>query len=251
LEQIRLALLLLDLGFHAEVEGGKISSFLALRKQNRDQSFQPVDALAMTVCGRRERELGGCVGLNEWLDELEGSRLLNGSLDLFVRYEGCDGQTSVVLDGVVVVKGEREEPDGDPAFDHGFLILGAAVHGHVCQCRGAVTQCLDVGGFALVDDRVQTSHGYDVAAGGLTMLEEVFEDAGADSGLINVANVVSVLLGHCDDFIETLLYDIAPKKEAWSITIKKVICIDCEHYKCCLCFVYLSHHFILLTCFQL
>ena len=41
------------------------------------------------------------------------------------------------------------------------------------------------------------------------MLEEVFEDAGADSRLLDVADVVGVLLGDGDDFVQTLFNDVS------------------------------------------
>ena len=131
LKDVGLALLLLDLRLHAEVEGRQISRLFALRHQHRDQPLQPVDALPVAVRGRGGGELGRRVALDERLDQFEGAGFLHRGLDFFVRDEGCDGETSVVLDGVVVVEGEREQPRGDFALDHGLLVFCSAVHGHV------------------------------------------------------------------------------------------------------------------------
>ncbi len=48
-------------------------------------------------------------------------RLLNGGLDFFVGDEGGDGEAGVVLDRVVVVEGEGEQPRRNFPFDHRFL----------------------------------------------------------------------------------------------------------------------------------
>ncbi len=71
-------------------------------------------------------------------------------------------------------------------------------------------QRLDVSRLALVDDGVEAAHSDDVATGRLAVLEEVFEDAGADAGLFDVPDVVGVLLGDGDDFVEALFDDVTP-----------------------------------------
>ena len=91
-----------------------------------------------------------------------------------------------------------------------YLILGASVHGDVSKRRRAMPERFDVGGFAFVDDGVEAAHGDDVAASRFWMFEEVLEDAGADASLVDVPDVVGVLLGHGNNFVEAFFDHVTP-----------------------------------------
>ena len=69
LEEVCLALLFLDLSLHAEVECSEVSSLFTLRQEDRYETLEPVDALAVAVCGRCQGEFGRGVRLNEGLDQ--------------------------------------------------------------------------------------------------------------------------------------------------------------------------------------
>jgi len=175
-EYARLALLLLDAGLHAEVERGQVARLLADGAEHRDQPLQPVVALAVRVRQVRLGELGRRVRRDERVDQVERLGLEHGRLDLLVGHQHGDGQERVVLDVVVRVEREREQPRGHVPLYHQLLVLGAAVQRQVGQRPGAVPQGRDVPSSALVQQHVQTAEPDHVAARHLAVLEQVLED---------------------------------------------------------------------------
>ncbi|MFO0004805.1 MAG: hypothetical protein ACK559_27110, partial [bacterium] len=73
-----------------------------------------------------------------------------------------------------------------------------------------MAQCLNVCGLALTHHRVQAAHGDHITACGLTVLEEIFQDAGAHPCLLDIPDLgTGVLLGHGHRPVQALLHHIA------------------------------------------
>jgi len=176
-EYAGLALLLLDAGLHAEVEGGQVARLLPDGAQHRHQSLQPMVALAVGVGQVGLGELGRGVGGDERVDQVQGLGLEDGRLDFLVGHQNGYGQERVVLDVVVRVERQREQPRGHVPLDHQLLVFGTSVQRQVGQSAGTVSQGRDVSSAALVQQHVQTPEFDDIAARHFAVFEQVLENS--------------------------------------------------------------------------
>ena len=111
-EDVGVTLLPLDARLHAKMEGSQIAGLFAIGTQNWNQSFQPMFALPVGMCQIGSRKSRGVVGGDKGFHQIQASRLQHLGFNLLVGYQHCNGQAGIVLDVIIVVEGQWEQPHG-------------------------------------------------------------------------------------------------------------------------------------------
>jgi len=114
---------------------------------------------------------------DERVDQVQGFGLEHGRLDFFVGHQNGYGQERVILDVVVRVERQREQPRGHVALDHQLLVLSASVQRQVGKGTGTVSEGCDVSAAALVQQYVQATEFDDIATRHFTVFKQMLENS--------------------------------------------------------------------------